>query len=156
MLGVGNEMNADDGAGPALARSLTRRLARLAVLPGLLVIDAGLAPENFTGPLRRFAPDLLVLVDAADFSQASKRAMPGAAACLDFDDLDGFSASTHLAPLSLFRLFVTRELGCEVLLLGIQPAGTGPGRGLSPPVRRCVNRLARFFMNIMAGMDNIR
>ena len=28
-------------------------------------MEAGPAPENFTGPLRRFRPDLVLLVDAA-------------------------------------------------------------------------------------------
>lgn len=122
------------------------------------MLDAGLAPENFTGQLRRFQPDLLLLVDAAVLGAPGNapESAPGAAACLDFDDLAGFSGSTHLAPLTLFQQFVSAELGCAVLLLGIQPAANGFDRGLSPAVRRSVARMARYFEGLLTGMDNIR
>ena len=51
VLGVGNEMNGDDGAGVRVVRALA---ARLAATPGLLLIDGGRGPRE----LHRAAPPL--------------------------------------------------------------------------------------------------
>ena len=56
ILGVGNEMKGDDGAGVRVVRELSQRMP---ATPGVLLVDAGQAPENFTGPLRRFRPPRL-------------------------------------------------------------------------------------------------
>ena len=62
MLGIGHELRGDDAAGLEVAR----RLQALVVgQPDSLILETGPVPENFTGPLRRFAPDLVLLVDAA-------------------------------------------------------------------------------------------
>ena len=61
VLGVGNSLHGDDGAGPAVAAGV----AALG-LPGIAAYDCGTAPENFTGVVRRAGPDLLVIVDAAE------------------------------------------------------------------------------------------
>lgn len=63
--GIGNHLFGDDGVGVLMARELTARAGRQA---DCLVLDAGTAPENFTGPLRRFRPDFVLLVDAAQLS----------------------------------------------------------------------------------------
>ena len=63
MVGVGHDLWGDDGVGPAVVHSLQESL------PGydqLLLVDAGPAPENFTGKLRGFNPDIILLVDAAE------------------------------------------------------------------------------------------
>ena len=47
VLGVGNFLHGDDGAGPAVAAGV------LALgLPGVSAFDCGTAPENFTGVVR--------------------------------------------------------------------------------------------------------
>jgi hydrogenase 3 maturation protease len=134
VLGVGNEMNGDDGAGVCVVRALA---ARMAATPGVLLIDAGTAPENFTGPLRRFRPDLVVEVDAAHQDQP-----PGTLAWIDWRDADGMSASTHTLPPSVLAHFLSADLGCRVELIGVQPATLEMGHGLSPDVAAAVERLA--------------
>lgn len=130
VVGVGHELNGDDAAGIAVARSL-------AGLPAphnrLLVIDAGPAPENTTGLLRRFGPDLVLLVDAAQMGEP-----PGAIRWLDWRETDGISASTHTLPLHLLARYLVTELGCDVALLGIQPAANTLDAPLSPAVSRAV------------------
>ena len=54
LLGIGNPLHADDGAGPKLADML-------AGTPGVTAFNCGTAPENFTGLVRRLDPDLLIL-----------------------------------------------------------------------------------------------
>jgi hydrogenase 3 maturation protease len=134
VLGVGNEMNGDDGAGVRVVRALA---ARLAATPELLLIDGGVAPENYTGPLRRFRPDLIVEIDAAHQDQP-----PGTLAWIDWREADGMSASTHTLPPSVLASFLTTDLGCQMALIGIQPAALEMGHPLSPAVEAAVDRLA--------------
>lgn len=131
LLGVGNELNGDDAAGVAVVRALQ---ARCPAAPQLLLLEAGLAPENFTGKLRRFAPDWVVLVDAAWLDEA-----PGCIAWVDWQMADGLSASTHSLPLAMFAQYVVSELGCRLGMLGIQPVQLEFGQPLSPAVQAAVD-----------------
>ena len=138
ILGVGNEFNGDDAAGILTSRALRRSQARALLSPSVLVIDAGLAPENFSGKLRSYEPQLVILIDAAHMD-----ASPGEIRWLDWQAAGGQSASTHTLPLSMFSNYITRELGCKVVLLGVQPLQTMPGHPVSRPVRNAVSRLTR-------------
>jgi len=126
VLGIGNELNGDDAAGVLAARTLA---ARTEPREDLLIVEAGVAPENFTGTLRRFRPDLVLEIDAAEMGKA-----PGAAVWLDWRETDGLSASTHTLPPSVLASFLASDLGCQVALIGIQPAETGLGIPVSPAV----------------------
>jgi hydrogenase 3 maturation protease len=137
IVGVGQELNGDDAAGLAVIRSL-RRSSGSEDGGHLLLLEGGPSPENVTGALRRFEPDLVLLVDAALMGLE-----PGAVRWLDWQESDGVSASTHTLPLRLVATFLTQELGCQVGLLGIEPAGTTFGDPISPPVRAAVSRTAR-------------
>ncbi len=130
ILGVGNDLHGDDGAGVWVVRHLA---ARSPAAPNLLLIEAGTAPENFTGPLRRFGPDLVLEIDAAD-----QAAPPGTATWIDWREADGLSASTHTLPPSVLASFLAAELGCEIRLVGIQPASLAPDEPLSPAVAAAV------------------
>jgi len=102
-----------------------------------LVLDGGLAPENFTGVLRRFRPDMLLLIDAVWFGNR-----PGAIMRLEGAQATGMGASTHLQPLSNLSQFLVREMGCEVHILGIQPMQMDFDQPMSAPVRRACRNLA--------------
>jgi hydrogenase 3 maturation protease len=143
IVGVGNTMRGDDGAGILVVRALAERLKGA---PDMLLIDGSTAPENFTGPLRRFRPDLVIEIDAAHLEQP-----PGTVAWVDWRDADGMSASTHTLPPSVLARFLTTDLGCEMLLLGIQPATLEMGCGLSPEVAVAVVQLAGRMESWLAG-----
>lgn len=134
IVGIGNELHGDDAAGPRVVRELA---AKLPATPGLLLLDAGIAPENFGGPLRRFRPDLVLEIDAADHGQP-----PGATAWIDWAEADGLSASTHTLPPSVLATYLVAELGCRVALIGIQPAALDLNAPLSPAVERACRALA--------------
>lgn len=138
VVGIGQELHGDDAAGLAVVRALRRALGRrdgggAHVLP----IEGGPAPENVTGALRRFGPDLVLLVDAGLLGLAA-----GAVRWLDWRSLDGVTASSHTMPPRLVATYLGQELGCEVGLLGIEPLATTFGEPLSAPVRAAVRRTA--------------
>jgi len=115
----------------------------------VLLIDAGPAPESFTGPLRRFQPGLVLIVDAAGMGER-----PGTVRWLDWQETLGFSGSTHTLPPHLLAGFLSAEIGCRVVLLGIEPATLEFNHQVSTPVNRSitniVNRLAGLLEEIPA------
>ncbi len=115
----------------AVARALE---AELAGRDGVLVVDAGLAPEGCSGLLRRFGPDLVLFVDAADVGEP-----PGTVRVLGRRSMGGVGGSTHTLPLSLLAGYLVETLDCRVALIGIQPADTALGEPLSPAVGHAVH-----------------
>jgi hydrogenase 3 maturation protease len=146
VLGVGHELYGDDAVGVWLAG----RLAELEPSNGnLLAIQGGPAPENFTGSLRCFHPDMVLLVDAALMSL-----QPGQTAWLDWQDTSGFSASTHTLPLHLLAAYITAELDCEVKLLGIQPASCQVGDPLSQPVQQAAEKASQDILQVLGTCNS--
>lgn len=141
VVGIGHELRGDDAAGVALARAL-----QPVAHERLLVVEGGHAPENHTGPLRRFSPDLVLLVDAAQMNEA-----PGTVRWLAWEESVGLSASTHTLPPSMLAQYLVQEIGCEVVLVGIQPGQTGLERPLSPRVELAVTALAGALAEVFAS-----
>jgi hydrogenase 3 maturation protease len=139
IVGIGNELRGDDAAGAMVARAL-QSTAGADHDPPLLIIDAGAAPENFTGPLRRFDPDLVLLIDAAQMNEA-----PGSIRWIDWRDTSGLSASTHTLPPYLLAQYLISELDCDVAMIGIQAADTSIGAPLSPPVQSAVDEIVEIY-----------
>jgi hydrogenase maturation protease len=106
------------------------------ILGDHLLVEAGLAPENFTGTLRRFQPDLVVLIDAAEMGLPA-----GKIACLDWREAGGWSASTHTLPLNMLSAFLVSELGCQVMLVGVQPLQMGMDQPLSGEVELAMDEI---------------
>ena len=100
VIGIGNELNGDDAAGLLVIRALREKLADR---PDLLFIEGHTAPENFSKPIREFAPDLVLIVDAADSGGSLE---PGSILWLEMSSIDGMSASTHTLPPTVFAKFI--------------------------------------------------
>ncbi len=145
VLGIGNDLNGDDGAGVAVARALRVRLSEQ---DRLLVVDGGHAPENHTGTLRAFAPALVVMVDAAQMHLP-----PGSIRWLDWQDTSGLSATTHTLPPYMLARFLTLDLGCAVALVGIQPFRAGVDTPLSEGMQAAVAQVVDGFI---AAWDAVR
>jgi len=140
-VGIGNEFNADDCAGPFIARKLA---ARLIPRENVLVLDAGTAPENITGTLRKFKPDLVVLIDAVDMGQAV-----GSIAWLSWDEMEGMDAFTHGLPPAVLGAYLRQELDCRVGLIGIQPASLIFDQPPDPQVRVGINIVVRKVRSVL-------
>lgn len=128
LMGIGHELRGDDAAGLLVARAL-----RPYANDHFLVVEAGHAPENYTAPVRRFAPDLVLLVDAAELGE-----LPGTIRWLEWTETTGISASTHTMPLYLLGRYLATEANCVVGLIGIQAADTGLNAPLSAEVEKAV------------------
>ncbi len=142
VVGIGNELNGDDAAGILVARKLW---AGAEIPANCVSIDAGSLPENASGPLRRFGPDLVIFVDAADFGAAA-----GEVAWLGEEQIGGFSASSHTLPLTVLGGFLQSELGCRVEYLGIQPFGIEYLQEVTEPVLKSIDWVVEEFQKSLA------
>ncbi len=127
LVGVGHELCGDDAVGIRIA---AMRRPLLSGMERFLVVEAGPAPENFTGTLRRFRPHLILLLDSALLD-----AEPGTVRWLDWQQAEGLSASTHTLPLQIFASYLAFDLGCTIRLIGIQPEQTFADAPLAPRVQ---------------------
>ena len=134
---MGNALRGDDVAGIAVVQGLASRVnGRQPVNERLCLVEAGQSPEAFTGVIRRFKPSHVLIIDCADMGEA-----PGTIDWLSWNDVDGLGASTHTFPLSLFATYLINEIGCEILLLGIQPTATLFGSEASPAMRDTIQQV---------------
>jgi hydrogenase 3 maturation protease len=138
VLGVGNTMKGDDAAGLIAADLLEEGLAQRKADPARIrVIRAYDVPENFTGQIRAYGPDLVVLVDAALGKRRAGAVFPVDVTTIAFEDL-----STHKVPLSAFVRYLDEDIGAKTLILGIQPAAVAFGGPVSAAVRKAAGRVA--------------
>ncbi len=101
IIGVGNELNGDDGVGIYIARHIKET-------PQRKVFLGHTAPENFAGKIQKLKPDQLIIFDAADFG-----GKPGEVR----EILDpGTQSSTHSPSLKFLIDFV----GVPAKIIGIQ------------------------------------
>jgi hydrogenase 3 maturation protease len=121
IVGIGDECTLPDRLGMWAARKI-----EMQHFSGVEVFLAGTVPESITGPLRRFRPDHVLFLDAADMG-----AQPGTIAVIEPERVQATLISTHVLPLTVVMDYVERETGAGVTLLGIQPNLTGADRDLS-------------------------
>jgi hydrogenase maturation protease HycI len=150
LMGVGHELRGDDAAGVLVVRALQPHFAKSETI---LVVEGGHAPENQTGRLRRFAPDLVLLIDAAEMAEPA-----GTVRCLAWSETGGMDAFTHTLPLNLIAQYIRMELACDVALIGIQPAQLDFGADLSRPIQASVNSvvhtLAEMLLDLRRKLDS--
>jgi len=130
ILGVGNTLMGDDAAGPLVCE-------RMAGRSSAVVIDAGTVPENYIAPIRRAAPDVLLVVDAVDFG-----GVLGQIRVFDPAEICAFAFGTHALSFHLFLDKLQRERPIDVRLIGIQAGPRELGGRVSPAVHRAIEMLA--------------
>jgi len=128
LLGIGNSLHSDDGAGPYLADMLLD-------FPGITAFNCGTAPENFTGLVRKLKPDLLLIADAAEMGLP-----PGSIRIIPPEKIHDTAVGTHMLPLYHLVDFLA-DPSRKTLIIGIQPASLAFGGHLSGPVESALNEL---------------
>lgn len=125
LVGVGNPLRRDDGAGPWVVAALREAGA------GLDLVDAQDVPENFVPAVARGAAPNVVFVDAV--------AAGGPPGTVVFGPLSDFSetesVSTHKLALALSGKYLEAS-GKSAFLLGIVAADLEFGEGLTPAVAK--------------------
>ena len=136
IVGIGNTLKADDGAGPLICQNLTAKTCAE-------LLDAATVPENYIQPIIKKAPQTLLVIDAIDFG-----ASPGSIKIFKPEQLSSIVISTHALYPHLFVDMIRRELDVDIYFIGIQPAQTQLGQNVSPPVAKAIQQLTDILIEI--------
>jgi len=126
VIGVGNDLRADDIAGSAIAEAIQKSRKRPSNLQAFIGYSA---PENITGEVTKFLAKSkghaahIIIVDAADIGLK-----PGGAKLLEAEAIAGTSFSTHLLPLAILIAYFKNQINCGISVIGIQPKVTTFGK----------------------------
>ena len=143
IVGIGNVLKGDDGAGPLVCEQLAGKI-------NAELIDAGTVPENYIQPIIKKAPQNLLVIDAIDFA-----APAGTIRIFKPEQLNSHAFSTHALSPRLFVDMVCQNIKSDpalqepdVYFVGIQPAQTQLGQSVSPQVSRAVQQLSKILAEI--------
>ncbi len=131
VVGMGNRVRGDDGAGPEVIRALRPELSDY---PETLLLDGERMPENLLGEIQKFGPDRLIIVDAVDMGQK-----PGSVGLVDIHSVRKTALSTHKLPISMFLDYLQARMRFKLVFVGIQPRETGLNSSMSPEVRKAID-----------------
>ena len=138
-VGVGNRFRGDDAIGPAVIDLLAGQ--------ALHAIDAGPAPENVTGAIKKLKPGAIVFVDALIRGDLP----PGTPAIAEIGDIRHAGESTHALSLDVVMEYLKTETGADVFMIGVEPRRIADGEGLSPGMEEQLGRLAAAILRSIGG-----
>lgn len=141
ILGIGNILKGDDGAGPRVCEEIKQKVSAE-------VIDCGTVPENYIQPIIKRAPEALIIIDAIHFAGT-----PGAVKVFETEQLSTAVVSTHTLSPRLFVDLIRQNIEVEVCLIGIQPAQTQLGEPLSGEVEQAVRRLSSVLTQVFPAKN---
>ncbi|MFW9935329.1 MAG: hydrogenase maturation peptidase HycI [Candidatus Thorarchaeota archaeon] len=131
ILGIGNDLKADDGIGPYVIEQLQTHNP-----PHIELINASTVPENFISHLTESKPDLILLIDAA-----LMQAEAGTIKLIDKKTIGGVAFSSHQLPLTFFIEYLENNIATTILILGVQPFTDEFTQPLSEPVQHAANEI---------------
>ncbi len=135
VIGVGNPMLGDDGAGVLVAR----RLASRRLPEKLKVLEGGVAPENMAGKAVKYNPTHILLVDAAAF-----KGRAGSLRLFPIEQVAGLPLSTHRLPLTYLAEYLQHSLPyVKISLLAVKPKKVGWGLKPTREVLKAVERAVK-------------
>ena len=147
ILGIGNEINGDDAAGVLIVQTLKKAISNS---DQVKLIDASIAPENYTGVIRDFSPDWIWIFDAAGMDR-----QPGTLQLIDLDLVASQGANTHRIAPTMFMSYLQLELNFQTFFFGIQPNSVEPFSVVSSPVKRTIQTTTNFLLQWLRNTYNI-
>lgn len=139
IIGIGNLLKSDDGLGVVIVNELQGKTTE-----NVLLIDCGTVPETYVGPVRKFNPSHVLMMDAAELSSK-----PGTVRFVFPDEIQGLSISTHTLPLNVFADYLKKETNTKIALLAVQPKNLDFGESLSSEVLFAVKSLSNTILDVI-------
>ena len=110
ILCIGNRDGGDDSVGPYIFDKLNQEKPK-----NIELIDAGTAPENYTGKVKQINPEILIIIDAIDMNLD-----PGEIRIVPKEKIGVMHVSTHGIPISVLVKYLEQYVK-EIFIVGIQP-----------------------------------
>jgi hydrogenase 3 maturation protease len=138
ILGIGNILRRDDGFGSHLVRQLKGNIKAK-------VINGESVPENYLGSIAKEKPDLILIVDAVDFSDK-----PGTIRLFAPNQIKTTHLfATHNLSCQLLINFLQSQTKVDILFLAVQPKDISLGEGLSEELKESSERLKDALIKIL-------
>ncbi len=143
ILGVGNTIRGDDGAGSIIAQRFSEMIERNDKNLGEWVsIDGNVLPENYTSVIKRESPDKLFIIDVCNMNKE-----PGAYHYVELEDLiDSYKFNTHSAPIKIFIDYLSEHVK-EIIMIGIQPKNMNMFDPISDEVKNSISNIIEILSN---------
>jgi hydrogenase 3 maturation protease len=132
VIGMGNELRADDAVGLHVVR-----LLKPVIHEKLKVFEGQMTPEAYVGPACASHPTHVLIVDAAELCQK-----PGAWQVLSLNSVEQGLFTTHTIPAVEVAAEIQRRCNAAVVFLGIQPKSRDISLGLSKECRKAAEEIA--------------
>jgi hydrogenase 3 maturation protease len=145
ILGIGAQFLTDDAIGLAIAEKLQLLYHHK---KNVKIYMGYTAPENLTGEIKKFHPDSLIMLDAADLGEE-----PGAVRIVDLTNTDAMSFTTHKLPIKFTAEYLAMETGCKCIMIGVQPKCVTDGCVLTPSVCSAVDKVAGLMKKSLDNLD---
>lgn len=141
ILGVGNDLKGDDGIG----WYVVDKLAKIFKEDKNLLLIKTSVPENHTKEIREFAPNILIIIDAADFKER-----PGTIKYITEDQISDTFISTHTTPLTVFLRLYQEDMPIKkpVFIIGIQKKTVEFGQSITPQVKKSGDLIANLIVKL--------
>jgi hydrogenase 3 maturation protease len=141
VVGIGDQLLPHDRLGMLAAEAIEDLH-----LPGVRVFFAGTVPESMTGPIRRFRPEHVLFLDAAEMGYP-----PGTVAIVEPEGIHATLFSTHVLPLSLVMEFLEKDAHTRVTLIGIEPETLSRGTEPTLGEREGIDHLLSALKRVLGG-----
>jgi hydrogenase 3 maturation protease len=138
IMGIGNDLKADDGVGPYILEQLKDKIPS-----HIELINASTVPENFINHLIEIEPSLILLIDAALMGSE-----PGTIRLIDKTSIGGVAFSSHQLPLTFFIEYIETNITTTILIVGIQPYTDEFTLPLSQPVQNAAHTIIEVLTRI--------
>ncbi|MFO7721631.1 MAG: hydrogenase maturation protease [Bacteroidales bacterium] len=125
IIGIGNQLRSDDGAGPRIIDKLHPSTA-------VSLLNAETNIERYITPIKESGAGLLLFIDCMSFGKP-----PGYCGLLPIDLIRDYTFHSHNISLNRIRDF----FDTPAFVLGIEPASLKVGEHLSENVRKSVESL---------------
>lgn len=142
-LGVGSPLKSDDNLGNRIVALLEEKLPA-GPEREYRFYQGESAPENFTGAIRIFNPEYLLIFDAAELNKA-----PGTFALIAPDQIDGIGFASHVLPLKIICNYLSSAVGRRIFLIGVQPQTLEFGENLSSAVAEAIAEFTARFSDLL-------
>ena len=130
IVGIGNTLRADDGFGPALIEKIKDKIKAVC-------IDAGSAPENYTGKIVKERPETILIVDALHLGKK-----PGEYEIIKKADIVRSGLSTHDISPNMFIEYLESQTQADIYMLGVQPKSVAFGEQMSKEVKQSLEAIS--------------
>lgn len=144
IIGIGHPLFGDDYIGCWV----THQLQTLGNISDTIqIITAESNPENFIGPIVRFSPRHVLLVDAIAGEDISKIIV------LPWQEELVLDTYLFSLPLTNFCTFLQREISCQITLIGITIASPVMSTSITPPVLAAGQQIVDFLQKTYKKSD---